>query len=69
MAKDRRPKVDESDPVANLAREALRGFFGDGEGFKDMTTGPRKAAVERLRRALQAAHWTRSLVPDPNDSV
>lgn len=45
MAKDRsdcarsaqrRPKVDESDPVANLAREVLRGFFDAGDGFRDM---------------------------------
>lgn len=36
-----------------LAQAALRGFFGDTEGFKDMQQGKRRAAVRAVSKVLQ----------------
>ena len=43
----------EDDSLAEpLAREALRGFFGDSSGFEDMSTSERHHAVSRVREFL-----------------
>lgn len=34
--------------IEGLAREVLRGYFNDPDGFKNMQRGPRAAAVKRL---------------------
>lgn len=42
----------------DFAREALRGFFSDPNGFKDMSRGPRKEAVKRVERLLATLEET-----------
>jgi hypothetical protein len=50
------PLVITSDFAERLARSALRGFFGDHEGFKDMNVNTnRRAAIRAVQRVLDEA--------------
>ena len=50
------PLVITSDFAERLARSALRGFFGDHEGFKDMSAdASRRAAIRAVQRVLDEA--------------